>query len=196
LIIDMKLDLRLTHRFLDQLWCQAIVVFLFEPTSRQEEYLSKINKALASSLTPLIDTHFITGKKGELILIAPQYRIKAEKLLFVGLGPASNYSARILPGVARKVSSALGRLQLDEFCITIPVFEAQNRQYETFVRSMVCGTVDHYEQEKKGVVDFILRVFVSIDRDVCSNMQSLEQSLRSYLDPHKEYTIVIDESRG
>jgi len=195
-MISMKLDLRLTHRFLDQLWCQAIVVFLFEVTSRQEEYLSKINKALADSLTPLIDTRFITGKQGELILIAPQDRIKAEKLLFVGLGPAPSYSARILPAVTKSLSSSLDRLQVDEFCITVPAFEGQRQEYEQFVHSMVRGTADHYEQKTKNMVDFILRVFVSIDRDLCTDMQSLQQSLRSCLDPQLEYTIVIDESRG
>jgi hypothetical protein len=192
----MKLDVRLTHRFLDQLWCQAIVVFLFEITSRQEEYLSRINEALVRSLTPLLDTDFITGKKDELTLIATQQRIKADKLLFAGLGPASGYSARILPGVTKKVLSSLDRLRVDEFCFMVPRFEGGKGECEQFVRSVLRGTMDHYEHEKKGTDDFILRVFVSLDRDVCSDMYSLEQSLRSYLDTRIEYTVVIDESRG
>lgn len=192
----MKLDLRLTNRFLDQLWCKAIVVFLFEAASRQQEYLSKTNKALADFLKPLIDSRFITGTKGEFVLIAPQHRIKAEKLLFVGLGPASRYSARILPAMARKLASAIDRLRVDEFCIMVPHFEGGNRQHEKFVQSMVRGMMDHYGKKTNDMVDFILRVFISIDRDVCSDMHSLQQSLRSGLDSQLEYTIVIDESRG
>lgn len=192
----MKLDVRLTHRFLDQLWCQAIVVFLFEDDSLQKEYLSKINETLASSLTPLIDTCFITGKRDELVLIAPQERIKAEKLLFVGLGPISSYSGRILPAVTRRLSSSLDRLNVNEFCIMVPRFDSKKREYEKFVKSMIHGIMSHYGKRKKDAVDFILKVLVSVEKDVFSNMQSLQQSLRSYLDPRMEHTIVIDESRG
>jgi leucyl aminopeptidase len=194
-MIDMRLDLRLTHRFLDQLWCQAIVVFLFEDISLQKEYLSRINKALAGSLTPLIENHFITGKKGDLILIAPQERIKAEKLLFVGLGPVSGYSVRILPLVARKLVSSLDRLHVDEFCIMVPRFDEDKKQYEEFVKSMIHGTISYYEKRKREAVSSILKVLVSIDEDVCPNMRTLQESLRSYLDPCMEYTIVIDESK-
>lgn len=192
----MRLDVRLTHRFLDQLWCQAIVVFLFEDISLQKEYLLRINKALAGSLTPLIDTHFITGKKGDLILIAPQERIKAEKLLFVGLGPVSGYSVRILPSVARKLFSSLDRLHVDEFCIMVPRFDGGKKQYEGFVRSMMQDTMSYYEKREREAASFILKVLVSIDEDICSNMRTLQESLRGYLDPRMEYTIVIDESRG
>jgi hypothetical protein len=192
----MKLDLRLTHRFLDQLWCQAVVVFLFEDSSLQKEYLSKINKTLASSLTPLIDTRFITGKRDELILIAPQERIKAEKLLFVGLGPVSGFSGRILPAVTRRLSSSLDKLNVNEFCIMVPRFDGGKMDYEKFVRSTIRGITNHYAKRKKDAVDFILKVLVSVEEDMFSSMQSLQQSLRRYLDPHMEYTIVIDDSRG
>ena len=192
----MRLDLRLTHRFLDQLWCQAIVVFLFEDISLQKEYLSRINKALAGSLTPLIENHFITGKKGDLILIAPQERIKAEKLLFVGLGPVSDYSVRILPSVAQKLLSSLDRLHVDEFCIMVPRFDGDTKQYQGFVRSMIHSTMSYYEKRKGEAVSFFLKVLVSIDEDICSNMRALQEALRSYLDPRMEFTIVIDESRG
>jgi hypothetical protein len=192
----MKLDIRLTHRFLDQLWCQAIVVFLFEDDFLQKEYLSKINKTLASSLTPLLDTQFITGKRGELTLIAPQDRIKAEKLLFVGLGTVSGYSARILPALTRNLSFSLDRLHINEFCIMVPRFEGKKKQCETFVKSMILGTMSHYENSRKDVVDFTLKILVSIDRELLSNMQSLQQNLKGYLDSHMENTIIIDESRG
>jgi hypothetical protein len=192
----MKLDIRLTNRFLDQLWCQAIVVFVFEDDALKNGHLSRINETLADSLTPLLDTRFITGARGELILIAPQQRIKAEKLLFIGLGPVSGYSAQILPAVMRKLSSCFDGLHINEFCFLVPRFEGENKECERFVKSVIGGTLSHFEKSKKDVVDFILKVLVSVEKDVCSNMQSLQQSLRSYLDPHMEYTIVIDESRG
>jgi hypothetical protein len=192
----MRLDIRLTHRFLDQLWCQAIVVFLFEDISLQKEYISRINEALARSLTPLLDNHFITGKKGDLLLIAPQQKIKADKLLFVGLGRVSDYSIRILHAVAKKLVSTLDRLHVEEFCIMVPRFDTDTKRYEEFVRSVLNDTMRYYEKTNREVVSFMLKVLVSIDKDICSDMRTLKESLRSYLDPCIEYTIVIDESRG
>jgi hypothetical protein len=190
----MKLDVQLTNWFLDQLWCQAIVVFLFEDNTLKNGNLSKINETLAKSLTPLIDTRFITGARGELILIAPQKRIKSEKLLFIGLGPVSGYSARILPAVMGKLSSCLDGLHVNEFCFMMPRFERDKNQYEKFVKSAIAGTLSHFEKSRKDEVDFILKVLVSVEKDVGFNMQSLQRTLRSYLDPRIEYTIVIDES--
>lgn len=56
--------------------------------------------------------------------------------------------------------------------------------------------MNHYEKRKTDTVDFTLKILVSVEEEVFSNMQSLQQSLRSYLDPRMEYTIVIDDSRG
>jgi len=192
----MKLDVRLTHRYLDQLWCQAIVVFLFEDLSLQKECLSKINETMANSLTPLIDTRFITGKRDELILIATQDRIKAEKLFFFGLGPISHYSGRILPAVTRRLSTSLDRLNVHEFCIMVPRFEGIKKDCEKFVRSMIRGITNHYEKTETDAADFILKILVSVEEEVFSNMHSLQQGLRSHLDPRMEYSIVIDDSRG
>jgi hypothetical protein len=195
-IIDMKLDVRLTNRFLDQLWCHAVVVFLFEDDALKNGRLSRINEILVGTLTPLLETRFITGARGEIILIAPQQRIKAEKLLFMGLGPVSGYSARIMPAVIRKLSSCLDRLHVNEFCFMVPRLEGDKKQYEKFVKSAIGGMLSYFEKSKKDVMDFILKVLVSVEKDVCSNMQSLQQSLKNYLDLPMDYTIVIDESRG
>jgi len=192
----MRLDVRLTNRFLDQLWCQAVVVFLFEDDVLKNGHLSRINESLAGTLTPLLDTRFITGARGELTLIAPQQRINAEKLLFIGLGPVSGYSARILTAVMRKLTSCFEGLHIHEFCFLVPRFEGENKECERFVRSVIGRALIHFEKSKKDVVDFILKVLVSMERDAGFTMQSLQQSLRGYLDTRTECTVVIDESRG
>ncbi len=78
----------------------------------------------------------------------------------------------------------------------VPRFDGVKKEYEKFVRSVIRGIMSHWAKREKDAVDFILKVLVSVEKDVFSNMKSLRQSLRSYLDPRMEYTIVIDESRG
>ncbi len=192
----MRLDLRLTHRCLDQLWCQAVVAFLFEDDSLLTGHFSRLNEKLAGSLTQLIDRHFLTGKRDELILIAPQERIKADKLLFVGLGTISSYSSEILSDVIRNVSSTLERFKLNEFGIMVQWVKEMKTDYVELIRSIICDLNDNYLLIKRDEGGFILKIIFSIDQKFFSDLQSLGQELRGYFDPIMEYSIAIDNSRG
>ena len=188
----MRLDLRLTHRFLDQLWCQAVVAFLFEDDSLLTGCLYKLNESLAGSLTPLTERNFITGKQEELVLIAPQERIKGDKLLLVGLGPISTYSSQILSSVIKKVSSNLDGLKLNEFGIMVPWVKEMKTDYVELIKSILKNLVEHYVMSKRDDVDFSLKVIFSIEERFFADLQSLEQELRIYLDPIVENSIEIE----
>jgi hypothetical protein len=193
----MRLDLRLTHRRLDQLWCQAVVVFVFEDDSLLAGYLSRLNEKLAGSLTQLIDRHFLTGKRGELLLVASQERIKADKVLFVGLGPTNTFSSETLSSAVKNVSSTLERLKLHEFGIMVPWIEKMKTEYVELIKSTIRNLVEYYSVNKRGRADCSLKTFFSIDEGVLPDLQSVGQELRGYLDaPAADYTIVIDDSRG
>ncbi len=192
----MRLDLRLTHRYLDQLWCPAVVVFLFEGDSLLTGYLSRLNEKLAGSLMPLIDRHFLTGKQNELLLIASQERIKADKLLFVGLGPLSSYSSENLSYVMRRVSSTLEGLKLSEFGIMVPWGKEIKTDYLELIKSIIGNLIDYYFMSKGYAVDFSLKVILSIEEQYFADLQSFEQDLRTYLNPIIDYSILTDTSRG
>jgi hypothetical protein len=191
----MRLDLRLTYISLDQLWCQAVVAFLYEGSPLKRN-ISRINENLAGSLIPLIDKHFLTGKQDELILIAPQGRIKADKLLLVGLGPIGRYSSKILSSVMRNVSSTLERLKLHEFGIMVPSGKKMKPDYMELIKAILGNLVDCYIMSKGDAVDFSLKVIVSIEERFLVDLQSLEEELRIYLDPIMDYSIVIDNNEG
>jgi hypothetical protein len=192
----MRLDLRLTHRSLDQLWCQAVVAFLFEGDSLLTGYLSRLNEKLAGSLTQLIDRHFLTGKREELLLIASQERLKADKLLFVGLGPINSYSSESLSYVMRKLSATLERLKLDEFGIMVPWGEEMKLDYAELIKSIISNLVDLYFMSKGNTVDFSLKVILSVEERFFSDLHPLEQELRIYLNPIIDYSILVDNTIG
>ena len=83
-------------------------------------YLSRLDEKLTGTLTQLIGKNFLSGKRDELILIASQERIKADKLLFVGLVSPKSYSFEILSAAIKKISSTLEKLELYEFGIMVP----------------------------------------------------------------------------
>jgi len=191
----MRLDLRLTHRFLDQLWCQAVVAFLFKDKSLLTGYLSRLDEKLTGTLTQLIDTNFLTGKRDELILIASQERIKAEKLLFVGLGSPKNYSFDVLSSAIKKISSTLERLALYEFGIMVPWIKGIKADYIELTKSTIRNLVDYYGMHKRDAVNVSLKVIFTIDEKIFPDLQSLEQEVRTFLDlPASDYSIVIDNS--
>jgi len=191
----MRLDLRLTHRHLDQLWCQAVVAFLFKGDSLLTGYLSRLNEKLAGSLVPLIDRKFLTGKSDEILLIASQERIKADKLLFVGLGPVSSYSSESLSYVMGRVSSTLERLKLNEFGIMVPWGKEVEIDYVELIKSIIGNLVDYYFMSKGDAVDFLLKIILSVEERFFDDLRSLEQQLRIYLNPIIDYSILVDESK-
>ena len=174
-----------------------MVAFLFEDDSLLAGYLSRLNEKLAGSLTQLIDRDFLTGKRGELLLVASQERIKADKLLFVGLGPTSSFSSKTLSSAVRNVSSTLERLKLYEFGIMVPWIEEMKTEYMQLIKSTIRNLVKCYSVSKRGAADFSVKVFFCIEEGVLADLQSFGQELGRYLDaPAADYRIVIDDSRG
>ena len=189
----MKLDLRLTHRFLDQLWCQAVVAFLFKDKTLLTGYLSRLDEKLTGTLAQLIGNNFLTGKRDELILVASQQRIKADKLLFVGLGSPKSYSFEILSAAIRRISSTLEKLELYEFGIMVPWVKGIKLDYTELIKYTIIHLIDYYSIHKRDAINFSLKVIFTIDEKNFPDLQFLRRELRTYLDlPAFDYSIAID----
>jgi len=191
----MKFDLRLTHRFLDQLWCQAVVAFLFKDQSLLTGYLSRLDEKLTGTLTQLIGKNFLSGKRDELILIASQERIKADKLLFVGLGSPKSYSFEILSAAIKKISSTLEKLELYEFGIMVPWVKGIKIDYTELIKYTIINFIDYYSIHKRDAVNFLLKVIFIVDEKNFPDLQSLRRELKTCLNlPASDYSIAIDNS--
>jgi hypothetical protein len=191
----MKLDLRLTHRFLDQLWCQAVVAFLFKDKTLLTRYLSRLDEKLTGTLSQLIGNNFLTGKRDELILVASQQRIKAEKLLFVGLGSKKNYSIEVLSSAINKIAVTLEKLKLNEIGIMVPWIEGVKTDYTDLIKYTINTFIDYYSTYKRDADNFSLKVIFTVDEEKISDLQFLRRELRTYLNlPESDFSIAIDNS--
>jgi len=191
----MKLDLRLTHRFLDQLWCQAVVAFLFKDKSLLTGYLSRLDEKLTGTLTQLLGKNFLSGKRDELILIASQQRIKADKVLFVGLGSPKSYSFEILSAATKRISSTLEKLKLYEFAIMVPWIKEVKIDYTELIKYTIINLIDYYSIHNRDAVNFSLKVIFTVDETNFPDLQSLRRELKTYLNlPASDYSIAIDNS--
>jgi hypothetical protein len=191
----MKLDLRLTHRFLDQLWCQAVVAFLFKDKTLLTRYLSRLDEKLTGTLSQLIGNNFLTGKRDELILVASQQRIKAEKLLFVGLGSKKNYSIEVLSSAINKIAVTLEKLKLNEIGIMVPWIEGVKTDYTDLIKYAINTFIDYYSTYKRDADNFSLKVIFTVDEEKISDLQFLRRELRTYLNlPESDFSIAIDNS--
>jgi len=193
----MKLDLRLTHRFLDQLWCQAVVAFLFKDKTLLTRYLSRLDEKLTGTLAQLIGNNFLTGKRDELILVASQQKIKAKKLLFVGLGSKKNYSIEVLSLAINKIAVTLEKLTLNEIGIMVPWIEGVKTDYMDLIKCTINSFIDYYSTYKRDADNFLLKVIFTVDEKKISDLQFLRRELRTYLNlPESDYSIAIDNSIG
>ena len=192
----MRLDLRLTNRWIDQLWCQAIIVFLFEDDLPQKNYLSRLNEKLAGLPGELLDNQFLTGKKGELLLVAPQDRIKAERLFFVGLGPVDGFTPEIMSSVLRIVSPSFESLQIDEFAILTPCAESDEIDRFSSIIKLITSNFVEYFTGNSDDIHCLLKLVFFVDKESVSTLQLIEKKLDFNFNPEIYHSIVIDNSRG
>jgi hypothetical protein len=92
----MRLDLRFSTRPLEDLWCQAVAVLVFQGPSMEKGVLSGLNKKMSGFLTNLVEKGLWTGETGENFLLATQNMIKAEKVVLHGMGPKTQFNEEIL----------------------------------------------------------------------------------------------------
>ena len=158
-------------------------------------YLSRLDEKLTGTLSQLIGNNFLTGKRDELILVASQQRIKAEKLLFVGLGSKKNYSIEVLSSAINKIAVTLEKLKLNEIGIMVPWIEGVKIDYTDLIKYTINTFIDYYSTYKRDADNFSLKVIFTVDEEKISDLQFLRRELRTYLNlPESDFSIAIDNS--
>ena len=188
----MRLDLRFSTRPLEDLWCQAVAALVFQKPNIISDPLLGLDEKMGGFLVNLVESGNWTGKRGERFLLAPQNMIKADKLLFHGMGSISDYGIRVLGQCAFELGKTFDKMQVNEFGINIPVWNDKKNKYhshlEVSAQNLFKPFYDHHNHKK----DFLLKIIFSVEREFMDRLESVVENLRSYFTPMLDVSIIID----
>ncbi|MFH1480149.1 MAG: M17 family peptidase N-terminal domain-containing protein [Pseudomonadota bacterium] len=161
----MKLDLRFSDHPLEDLWCEAVVIFVFQKTPLLEDPLSRINEKMAGLLGKIEKNGFWTGRLGEIILLASQNTIMADKMLLIGLGKDPKDDDQVLVDCVKEVGNTLDKLKISDFVIHIAPVIGSMERYAYCLELVACHLVETFLQKHHHETDFLLKIVFSIGKE-------------------------------
>jgi len=191
----MRPDIRFTSRPLEDLWCQAVTVLVFQSPSMKMDVLFTLNEKMTGTMANILEGGRWTGERGEDFLFAGEDMIKSEKLLFHGLGPRSEFSVSLLKEEVGNLGSALDKLGVSEFGIHVPVAEGLEAEYGSHLELSAKILLDTYAKTHKDEPNFNLKIIFSVGIKFMDILDPVVERLRRYLDPIPDFSIIIDRNR-
>lgn len=187
----MKLDLRFTSRPLEELWCQAVTGLLFQGPISKSDGLSGLDGKTSGYLTYLRDKGFWTASGGEMLLVASQEMIRADKILLKGLGNRSEYNVHHLTKRIEEVGRALEGMGIADIGIRIPFIEGLEPEFLLQLEAACIHLVDPFLMCHKDEDNFLLKINVSLGLAFIGRLESVVRSLKERFAPLLDYTIVV-----
>jgi len=191
----MRLDLRLSDRPLENLWCQAIVATVFKGPYLTEGALSGLDGKMSGYLTSLEKNGFWTATRGEAILVTSQNKIRADKILLKGLGKSSDFEIQLLADCMTEVGSMLDKIEVREFGIYLSPVEVLEAEFPSHLELSVCHMVDPFQKKYNSDPDFILKIIFSIEERFMTILDPIKGRLREYFSSLLDFSIIIDSHR-
>jgi hypothetical protein len=191
----MKPDIRFTERPLEDLWCQAVTVLVFQNPSMKMDVLFGLNEKMTGTISNTLEGGRWTGNRGEDLLFAGEDMIKSDKLLFHGLGPISEFSKSLLEEEAWNLGSALDKLGVNDFGIHVPVVHGLESEYGLHLELSAKSLLKRYYDKHKDEPDFHLKIIFSVGIKFMDVLDPVVERLSNYLNPIPDFSIIIDKNR-
>jgi hypothetical protein len=188
----MRLDIRFSNRPLEDLWCQAVTALVFQTPSITEGVFFNLNRKMTGALENILRRDAWTGDRGEKLLIATQNMIRADKLLFHGLGTGSEFKVAILEEEVYSLGMTLDKMGVSDFGIYVPVVKGLEGQYGYHLELSTSNLVKTFYKRHGKDPDFILKIIFSVEKDFLDILDSVVTRLRKHLQPIRDFTIIID----
>lgn len=188
----MKLDLRFINRPIEDLWCQAAVLLVFQYPDIEEGVFPGINRKMGGSLSDILNAGVWTGERGETFLLATQDAIRAGKLLMRGLGAEGSFDAEVLKKEAAETGTALDRMGIREFAVNIPSPDGHRHKYKKYLELAAVGIIQSFLNKHRDDPDFLLKVFFTIDDGLMDAVDPVMNRLRENMGPELEFSIISD----
>lgn len=189
----MRLDLRFTNRPLEDLYCQAIVLFSFSINNNRSRVLTNLDRKMAGSIGDIINAGIWLGECGEKLLFATQEAIKADKLLIYGMGNESEYSFELLKREVFVLGTAMDKMGINEFVFHLPEVDRFEQVYGVHLEAAVKTLANIYANKYKDVPEYLLKMYISIDRKFMESAGAISGRLRDFYSPVSDCTVILDK---
>ena len=192
----MRLDFRFSARPLENLWCEAVVAFVFRKTFLTQGVLSGLDAKMGGLLGRLEAAGFWTAEHGEKLLVASEGRIRAEKLLLCGLGEGSDWESPVPADWTAGIGRVLLGLRISDFAIHVPMREGEEADYPARLEASVENLAAPYLEAYGGSADHVLKIVFSIERFFSGGLLPVADRLRSRFGSEFDLSVVIERERS
>jgi hypothetical protein len=112
---------------LAKLSAEALAVGCFEDVRPLRGLAGEIDWLYSGIFSNLLSESRITGKRGEILLLSTQGKMRIPKVLLVGLGPGALYNYAVFNEVAQKLSHLMLGLRTQELAVELELPYIQKR---------------------------------------------------------------------
>ncbi|MCF8063404.1 MAG: hypothetical protein K9M82_12870 [Deltaproteobacteria bacterium] len=191
----MRLDFRFSERPLENLWCEAVVAFVFQRRFLTQGTLSGLDAKMGGLLGRLEKAGFWTADPGENLLVASEGRIKAEKMLLCGMGDGSDWGEAFFAEQVESVGRVLVGLQVSDFAVHIPMREGEEADYPARLEMSVQKLAAPYVRACADSIGRELKVVFSIERFFSDGLLPVADRLRSRFGSEFDLSVVIEREK-
>ena len=191
----MRLDLRFSERPPDSLWCEAVVVFVFQRRFLTLGLLSGLDAKMGGLLGRLEKAGFWTGTLQEDLLLASQGGVKAEKILLCGLGPSAGCEFPCVAGQVERVGEVLEKMHLSDLAVHIPMLEGEETDYSSHLEQSAERLAAPFLRAHHGSPDYLLKVVFSMERIFDGSLFPVAERLRDRFGREFDISVVIERDR-
>jgi hypothetical protein len=188
----MRLDFRFSERPLEDLWCEAVVAFVFQRRFMTMGMISGLDAKLGGLLGRIQAAGFWTGGLGEDVLVASQGMIKAEKVLLCGLGPVRECDAEGLIHQVERVGRVLKGIHVTDFAVHIPIMDGAEAEYPAHLEASVRSLAAPYTQGPGDVNGGQLKIVFPVERFFSGSLLPVADRLRAAYGADFDVSVVIE----
>lgn len=105
---------------LTKLHSEVLVVSCFEDLRPLRGLAGEVDWLYGGIFSTLLMRKKVTGKLGEILLLAPQQKMQIPKVVLAGLGPSTSYDYSSFSSVARKILETMVGFQARECAVELP----------------------------------------------------------------------------
>jgi hypothetical protein len=190
----MKLDLRFTARPIEEVWCEIIVVFVFEGALEEGDGAFGIDAKTSGYLTSLEKRGFWNGREGDTLLVASQGMLKANRILLKGLGARRDFTPGLLNERIKETGIAVDKMAVRDIGIRIPMASVDGFERISVLEEACVHLVEPFLANHGVEPDFLLKVVFSVNADNIGELESTVRPLREHFGARLDHTIVFDTS--